>query len=174
MAKEVVKLIKLQIKAGAANPSPPVGPALGQAGVNIMAFCKEFNANTQAQAGDVLPVVISVYKDKSFSFITKKPPAGNLLKKIAGLASGSKEANKIKVGKITKAQLMEVVKIKMPDLNTKDPEAACRITGLPAPAGGKRIPQFPTELQPLPKWPNTAANATKRQSLLSNPARTTR
>ena len=127
MAKEVVKIIKLQIKAGAANPSPPVGPALGQAGVNIMAFCKEFNANTQAQVGDVLPVVISVYKDKSFSFITKKPPAGNLLKKIAGLASVSKEANKIKVGKITKAQLMEVVKIKMPDLNTKDPEAACRI-----------------------------------------------
>ena len=127
MAKEVVKLIKLQIKAGAANPSPPVGPALGQAGVNIMAFCKEFNAITQAQAGDVLPVVISVYKDKSFSFITKKPPAGNLLKKAAGLASGSKEANKIKVGKITKAQLMEVVKVKMPDLNTKDPEAAARI-----------------------------------------------
>ena len=91
MAKEVVKLIKLQIKAGAANPSPPVGPALGQAGVNIMAFCKEFNAATQAQTGDVLPVVISVYKDKSFSFITKKPPAGNLLKKAAGLASGSKE-----------------------------------------------------------------------------------
>jgi large subunit ribosomal protein L11 len=127
MAKEVVKIIKLQIKAGAANPSPPVGPALGQAGVNIMAFCKEFNANTQSQAGDVLPVVISVYKDKSFSFITKKPPAGNLLKKAAGLASGSKEANRTKVGKITKAQLMEVVKIKMPDLNTKDPEAACRI-----------------------------------------------
>jgi len=127
MAKEVVKIIKLQIKAGAANPSPPVGPALGQAGVNIMAFCKEFNAATQSQTGDVLPVVISVYKDKSFSFITKRPPAGNLLKKIAGLASGSKESNKLKVGKITKAQLMEVVKIKMPDLNTKDPEAAARI-----------------------------------------------
>ncbi len=127
MAKEVVKLIKLQIPAGAANPSPPVGPALGQAGVNIMAFCKEFNATTQSQAGDVLPVVISVYKDKTFSFITKKPPAGNLLKKAAGLASGSKEPNKIKVGKLTKAQLMDVVKIKMPDLNTKDPEAAARI-----------------------------------------------
>ncbi len=127
MAKEVVKLIKLQIPAGAANPSPPVGPALGQAGVNIMAFCKEFNATTQSQVGDVLPVVISVYKDKTFSFITKKPPAGNLLKKAAGLASGSKEPNKIKVGKLTKAQLMDVVKIKMPDLNTKDPEAACRI-----------------------------------------------
>ena len=127
MAKEVVKLIKLQIKAGAANPSPPVGPALGQAGVNIMAFCKEFNAATQAQTGDVLPVVISVYKDKSFSFITKKPPAGNLLKKIAGLASGSKEANKIKVGKLTKKQLLEIVKIKMNDLNARDEEAAMKI-----------------------------------------------
>jgi len=127
MAKEVVKTIKLQIKAGAANPSPPVGPALGQAGVNIMAFCKEFNAATQSQTGDVLPVVISVYKDKSFSFITKRPPAGNLLKKVANLASGSKEPHKVKVGKITKEQLMEVVKIKLPDLNTKDPEAAARI-----------------------------------------------
>lgn len=127
MAKEVVKIIKLQINAGAANPSPPVGPALGQAGVNIMAFCKEFNAATQSQAGDVLPVVISVYKDKSFTFVTKRPPAGNLLKKAAGLASGSKEPNKTKVGKLTKAQLMDVVKIKMPDLNTNDPEAAARI-----------------------------------------------
>jgi large subunit ribosomal protein L11 len=127
MAKEVVKTIKLQIPAGSANPSPPVGPALGQAGVNIMAFCKQFNAETQSQAGDILPVVISVYKDKSFTFITKKPPAGNLLKKAAGLASGSKEPNKTKVGKLTKAQLMDVVKIKMPDLNTRDPEAAARI-----------------------------------------------
>lgn len=127
MAKEVVKVIKLQIPAGAANPSPPVGPALGQAGVNIMGFCKEFNAATQAQAGDVLPVVISVYKDKSFTFVTKQPPAGNLLKKAAGLASGSSEPNKKKVGTITKAQLMEVVNRKMPDLNTKDPEAAARI-----------------------------------------------
>ena len=127
MAKEVVKVIKLQIPAGAANPSPPVGPALGQAGVNIMGFCKEFNATTASQSGDILPVVISVYKDKSFTFITKKPPAGNLLKKAAGLASGSKEPNKVKVGKITKAKLMEVVAIKMPDMNTKDPEAAARI-----------------------------------------------
>ena len=127
MAKEVVKTIKLQIPAGSANPSPPVGPALGQAGVNIMAFCKQCNAETQSQAGDILPVVISVYKDKSFTFITKKPPAGNLLKKAAGLASGSKEPNKVKVGKLTKAQLMDVVKIKMPDLNTRDPEAAARI-----------------------------------------------
>jgi len=127
MAKEVDKVIKLQIPAGAANPSPPVGPALGQAGVNIMGFCKEFNAATQSQAGDVLPVVISVFKDKSFTFITKQPPASNLLKKAAGLASGSSEPNKTKVGKITKAQLMDVVARKMPDFNTKDPEAAARI-----------------------------------------------
>ena len=127
MAKEVVKVIKLQIPAGAANPSPPVGPALGQAGVNIMGFCKEFNAKTQKQAGDVLPVVMTVYKDKSFDFITKQPPAANLIKKAAGLKSGSGEPNKKKVAKLTKAQLMEIVNTKMPDLNTKDPEAACRI-----------------------------------------------
>ena len=127
MAKEVVKQIKLQIPAGAANPSPPVGPALGQAGVNIMAFCKEFNAATQKQAGDILPVVISVYKDKTFSFITKQPPASNLLKKAAGLASGSKEPHKIKVGKITKAQLQEVAKRKMVDMNTDNMDAACRV-----------------------------------------------
>jgi large subunit ribosomal protein L11 len=127
MAKEVVKQIKLQIPAGAANPSPPVGPALGQAGVNIMAFCKEFNAATQKQAGDILPVVISVYKDKTFSFITKQPPASNLLKKAAGLASGSKEPHKVKVGKLTKAQLQEVAKRKMVDMNTDDLDAACRV-----------------------------------------------
>ena len=120
MAKEVVKVIKLQIPAGAANPSPPVGPALGQAGVNIMGFCKEFNAKTQKQAGDVLPVVITVYKDKSFDFITKMPPAANLLKKAAGISGGSGEPNKKKVAKISKEKLMEVV-------NTKDPEAAARI-----------------------------------------------
>ncbi|GAA5482423.1 50S ribosomal protein L11 [Haloferula sargassicola] len=127
MAKEVTNIIKLQIPAGAANPSPPVGPALGQAGVNIMGFCKEFNAATQSQAGDVLPVVITVFKDKSFTFITKKPPAANLLKKAAGIASGSGEPNKKKIGTITKAKLMEVVETKMPDLNTNDPEAAARI-----------------------------------------------
>ena len=127
MAKEVTNVIKLQIPAGSANPSPPVGPALGQAGVNIMGFCKEFNAATQSQAGDVLPVVITVFKDKSFTFITKKPPAANLLKKAAGIASGSGEPNRTKIGKITKAQLMEVVETKMPDLNTNDPEAAARI-----------------------------------------------
>lgn len=127
MAKEIVNVIKLQIPAGGANPSPPVGPALGQAGVNIMGFCKEFNAATQAQNGEVLPCVITVFKDKSFTFITKKPPAANLLKKAAGLASGSGEPNKSKVGKITKKQLMEVVEAKIDDLNTNDPEAAARI-----------------------------------------------
>ncbi|MFM2220372.1 MAG: ribosomal protein [Verrucomicrobiota bacterium] len=127
MAKEITGFIKLQIPAGSANPSPPVGPALGQRGVNIMAFCKEFNAATQSQAGDVLPVVITVYKDKSFSFVTKQPPAGNLLKKAAGIASGSKEPHKVKVAKLTKEKLMEVVNRKMPDLNTKNPEAAARI-----------------------------------------------
>ncbi|MDB6138729.1 MAG: l11 bact: ribosomal protein ul11 [Verrucomicrobiaceae bacterium] len=127
MAKEVVKVIKLQIKAGAANPAPPIGPALGQAGVNIMMFCKEFNAATQKMSGDVLPTIISVYKDKSFSFITKQPPASNLLKKAAGLASGSGEPNKKKVGKITKKQLLEVTKLKIADLNTQDLETASRI-----------------------------------------------
>ncbi len=127
MAKEVVRVIKLQIQAGAANPSPPVGPALGQAGVNIMGFCKEFNAKTQAQAGNVLPTVITVYKDKSFDFITKQPPASNLLKKAAKLKSGSSEPNKTKVAKISKETLMEVVNAKMADLNTTDPEAAARI-----------------------------------------------
>ena len=127
MAKEIKTIIKLQIPAGQANPSPPVGPALGQAGVNIMGFCKEFNATTQSQVGDILPVVITVFKDSSFTFITKRPPAANLLKKAAGLASGSGEPNKTKVGKISKAQLMDVVNIKMPDLNTRDPEAAARI-----------------------------------------------
>ncbi|MCB1212231.1 MAG: 50S ribosomal protein L11 [Verrucomicrobiales bacterium] len=127
MAKEVVKVIKLQIKAGAANPAPPIGPALGQAGVNIMAFCKEFNAATQKMAGDVLPTVISVYKDKSFTFITKQPPASNLLKKVANIAAGSGEPNKKKVGKITKAQLLEATKMKIVDLNTQDLERASRI-----------------------------------------------
>lgn len=127
MAKEIVKVIKLQIMASQANPAPPVGPALGQAGVNIMGFCKEFNAATQKQAGDLLPTVITVYKDKSFTFITKQPPAAVLLKKAANLASGSSEPNKKKVGKLTKAQLMDVVKQKIEDMNTDDPEAAARI-----------------------------------------------
>jgi len=127
MAKEVKSVLKLQILAGQANPSPPVGPALGQAGVNIMGFCKEFNAATQSSAGDLLPTVITVYKDASFTFVTKQPPAAVLLKKAAGLASGSGEPNKVKVGKISKKQLMEVVERKLPDLNTKDPEQAAKI-----------------------------------------------
>ena len=127
MAKEVKGTLKLQIQAGQANPSPPVGPALGQAGVNIMEFCKQFNAATQSQAGDLLPTIITVYGDASFSFVTKQPPAAVLLKKAANIASGSGEPNKQKVGKITKDKLMEVVKVKMPDLNTKDMDAAVRI-----------------------------------------------
>lgn len=127
MAKEIVGQIKLQIPAGAANPAPPIGPALGQQGVNIMAFCKEFNAATQKQAGDILPVVITVYKDKSFTFITKSPPAAVLLKKAANVASGSKEPNKIKVGKLTKKQVQDIVKIKMKDLNARSEEAAFKI-----------------------------------------------
>ena len=127
MAKEIIGTIKLQIPAGQANPAPPVGPALGQKGVNIMAFCKEFNAATQKQAGDILPVVITVYKDKSFTFITKSPPASVLIKKVAGIAAGSKEPNKTKVGKLTKTQRLEIVNIKMNDLNARDDEAAMKI-----------------------------------------------
>ena len=127
MAKEIVGQIKLQIPAGQANPAPPVGPALGQQGVNIMAFCKEFNAATQKQAGDILPVVITVYKDKSFTFITKSPPASILIKKAANIAAGSKEPNKQKVGKLSKKQVMDIVKVKMKDLNARDEAAAYRI-----------------------------------------------
>lgn len=126
MAKEITGIIKLQIPAGQANPAPPVGPALGQQGVNIMAFCKEFNAATQKQAGDILPVVITVYKDKSFTFITKSPPASALLKKAAGIAAGSKEPNKTKVAKLTKKQIMDIVKIKAKDLSARSEEAAYR------------------------------------------------
>jgi large subunit ribosomal protein L11 len=127
MAKEIVKMVKLQIPAGQANPAPPVGPALGQAGVNIMEFCKRFNAETQKLNGDLLPVIITVYKDKSFTFITKQPPAAVLIKKMAKIASGSKEPNKTKVARLNKEQIMEIVKQKMPDLNANDPEAAYRI-----------------------------------------------
>jgi large subunit ribosomal protein L11 len=126
MAKEVVATIKLQIPAGQANPAPPVGPALGQNGVNIMAFCKEFNAATQKQAGDILPVVITVFRDKTFSFITKAPPASILLKKAANRAAGSKEPNKSKVAKLTKQQVMDISKVKMKDMNARTEEAAYR------------------------------------------------
>ena len=127
MAKEISGYVKLQIPAGAANPSPPVGPALGQAGVNIMEFCKAFNAATQSQAGDVLPVVITVFKDKSFTFITKQPPAAAMLKKAANIAKGSGEPNKEKVAKISYDKLLEVARAKMPDLNARDEEQAAKI-----------------------------------------------
>lgn len=127
MAKKVVGQIKLQIPGGQANPAPPVGPALGQQGVNIMAFCKEFNAATKADAGMVIPVVITVYQDKSFTFITKSPPASILLKKAAGIATGAKEPNKEKVGKVTRKQVLDIVKIKLKDLNATNEEAAFRI-----------------------------------------------
>ena len=124
MAKKVVKQIKLQLPAGAANPAPPVGPALGAAGVNIMGFCKEFNARTQDQKGMIIPVIITVYADRSFTFITKTPPAPVLLLKAAKLEKGSGEPNKNKVGSVTMAQVDEIAKIKMPDLNCKDMEGA--------------------------------------------------
>src|SRR6187455_1996162 len=127
MAKKVTGQIKLQIPAGSANPAPPVGPALGQQGVNIMAFCKEFNAATKDQAGMVIPVVITVYQDKSFTFITKSPPAAILLKKAAGIASGSKTPNKEKVGKVTRKQVLDIVKLKLKDMNATNEEAAFRV-----------------------------------------------
>ena len=128
MAKKIEAYIKLQVAAGQANPSPPVGPALGQHGVNIMEFCKAFNAETQsAEQGMPVPVVISVYTDKSFTFITKTPPAAVLLKKAAGIKKGSGTPNTEKVGKVTRAQLEEIVKIKDPDLNASDMDAAVKI-----------------------------------------------
>ena len=117
MAKKVTGQIKLQIAAGQANPAPPVGPSLGQHGVNIMAFCKEFNAVTKNDAGLVIPVVITVYQDKSFTFITKSPPASMLLKKAAGITAGSKVPNKDKVGKVTRKQVLEIIKMKSKDMN---------------------------------------------------------
>ena len=127
MAKKVTGIVRLQIPAGQANPAPPVGPALGQQGVNIMAFCKEFNSRTQKQAGMVIPVVITVYQDKSFTFITKSPPAASLLKKAAGIAKGSGVPNRDKVGKVTKAQLEEIAKLKVEDLNANDVDHAIRM-----------------------------------------------
>jgi len=127
MAKRVIGQIKLQIPAGQANPAPPVGPALGQQGVNIMEFCKAFNAATQDQPGLVIPVVITVYQDRSFTFITKSPPAATLLKRAAGLAKGSGQPNRDKVGKVTHAQLIEIARTKEKDLNARDEEAAARI-----------------------------------------------
>jgi large subunit ribosomal protein L11 len=127
MAKKVTGQIKLQIPAGQANPAPPVGPSLGQHGVNIMGFCKEFNAKTKDQAGLVIPVVITVYQDKSFTFITKSPPASILLKKAAGITAGSKTPNKEKVGKVTRKQILDIIKMKKEDLNASSEEAAIRV-----------------------------------------------
>ncbi len=127
MAKKITGQIKLQIPAGQANPSPPVGPALGQHGVNIMEFCKNFNSKTQEQAGLIIPVVITVYADRSFSYITKTPPAAVLLLRAAKLKKGSGVPNKDKVGKVTKDQVLEIARLKMPDLNAFSEEAAMRI-----------------------------------------------
>ena len=127
MAKKVSKIVKLQVMAGKANPAPPVGPALGQAGVNIMGFCKEFNERTKAQAGLTIPVVITVFEDRSFTFITKTPPAAVLLKKAAGLEKASGEPNKNKVAKLPRAKAQEIAESKMKDLNAGDIEAATRM-----------------------------------------------
>jgi large subunit ribosomal protein L11 len=127
MAKEITGYIKLQIPAGQANPAPPIGPALGQKGVNIMEFCKAYNAATQSQVGLVIPVVITVYKDRSFSFVTKSPPASVLLRKAASIAKGSGVPNRDKVGKVTRAQLEEIVETKKEDLNASSLDAAVRI-----------------------------------------------
>lgn len=127
MAKTVSSTIKLQISAGEANPAPPVGPALGQHGVNIMEFCKAFNSQTESKRGTIIPVIITVYEDKSFSFVTKTPPAATLIKKAINLEKGSGEPNKNKVGKLTEAQLEEIAKVKLPDLNANDLEGAKKI-----------------------------------------------
>ncbi|MFQ5988372.1 MAG: 50S ribosomal protein L11 [Candidatus Methylomirabilales bacterium] len=127
MAKKVAAMVKLQVPAGKANPSPPVGPALGQHGVNIMEFCKAFNAKTQHQEGLIIPAVITIYADRSFTFITKTPPTSILLKQAAGIAQASKEPNRVKVGKVTRAQAEEIARTKLPDLNANSLDAAVRI-----------------------------------------------
>ena len=127
MAKEITAVVKLQIPAAKANPAPPVGPALGQHGVNIMEFCKTFNARTQKQEGSIIPVVITIYADRTFTFVTKTPPASDLLKKAAGIVKGSAVPNKDRVGKITRAQLEEIAKLKQPDLNAADLPGAIKI-----------------------------------------------
>ena len=127
MAKEVNAIVKLQIPAGKANPAPPVGPALGQHGVNIMEFCKAFNAKTQSQEGAIIPVVITIYSDRTFTFITKTPPASDLLKKAAGIIKGSAVPNKDKVGKVTSSQVADIARLKMPDLSAVDLKGAIRI-----------------------------------------------
>ena len=139
MAKKVEKVVKLQITGGQANPAPPVGPALGQAGVNIMEFCKAFNAKTQENSGKLVPVEITVYTDKSFTFITKSPPAAVLLKEAAKLSSGSGEPNRVKVGTVTWSQCVEIAKTKMNDLNAHDEEAGGRMIAGTARSMGLRV-----------------------------------
>jgi len=141
MAKQISGYIKLQIPAGQANPSPPVGPALGQKGVNIMEFCKQFNAKTSDKAGLIIPVVITVYKDKSFSFITKTPPAAVLIKKVLNLAKASPEPNKTKVAEITREQMEEIAETKMPDLNANDIDGAVNMIAGTARSMGVTVKQ---------------------------------
>jgi large subunit ribosomal protein L11 len=141
VAKKITGYIKLQVPAGAANPSPPIGPALGQRGLNIMEFCKAFNAKTQDQKGYIIPVVITVYADRSFSFVTKTPPTPDLLKKALKLEKGSGEPNRKKVGKVTQAQIEEIAKMKMPDLNTTSLEAAMRMVAGTAKSMGLEVPK---------------------------------
>ncbi len=142
MAKEVMTQIKLQIEAGKASPAPPVGPALGQHGVNIMDFVKKFNDATKDRMGDIVPVVITVYKDRSFDFITKTPPASSLIKKALGIEKGSSDPARQKVGKLTKKQLEEIAKIKLPDLNTKDIYRAMKIVAGTAVNMGVEVEEF--------------------------------
>lgn len=127
MAKKVKAIVKLQLQAGKANPAPPVGPALAQHGVNIMAFCKEYNARTASMAGNIIPVEVTIYQDQSFTFVLKTPPAADLLRKAAGIEKGSGEPNRKKVGKVTRSQIRQIAEQKMPDLNASDVEAAMRI-----------------------------------------------
>ncbi len=141
MAKKVMALVKLQIPAGKATPAPPVGTALGPHGVNIMQFTKEFNAKTSDQAGMIIPVVLTVYQDRSFSFITKTPPASILIKKAIGMESGSKEPNKIKIAKLSKAKVKEIAEIKMPDLNAASLEAAMNMVAGTARSMGVEVEQ---------------------------------
>lgn len=126
MAKKVIAVIKLQIPAGKANPAPPVGPTLGQYGINLMQFCKEYNARTASQVGSIIPVEVTIYQDRSFSFVTKTPPTSDLLRKAAGIEKGSADPNRVKVGRVTRDQIREIAEIKMPDLNAVDLEGAMR------------------------------------------------
>jgi len=144
MARKVLTQIKLQIPAGAANPAPPVGPALGQHGVNIMEFCKAFNAQTQQDAGTIIPVEITVFEDRSFTFITKTPPAAVLIKEALGLESGSGEPNRMKVGRLSEAQLRSIAETKMPDLNARDVEEAMKVIAGTARSMGVETPEVRT------------------------------